>query len=99
MAEFRFKLPADLRLLIRGNKDDNSCHSTRPTKAKLDSCTSLHSENLTIYRFCVCKRKLLVQGIKRQDARFGVGARAGRIDSNDSVFFSTERPNPGAIED
>jgi hypothetical protein len=45
----------------------------------------------------ICQSVLLIQRIKRQHTRFGVRARASRVDANHAVFLGTERANPCAI--
>jgi len=41
---------------------------------------------------------LLVQRVKRKDARFGVRALSRRVDTNDSVFLSAEAANTGLVD-
>src|SRR5215475_11468617 len=41
---------------------------------------------------------LLVQRIERQDARFGVRALSGGVDTNDGVFFSAEAADTGLVD-
>ena len=41
---------------------------------------------------------LLVERVERQDARFGVGANAGRVDANHCIFLSAETANAGLVD-
>ena len=41
---------------------------------------------------------LLIERAEGQDARFRVGASAGRVDTNHSIFFRAERADTGRVD-
>lgn len=43
-------------------------------------------------------RALLVQRVKGQDARFGVGANAQRVDANHRVLLGAKAADPGLVD-
>ncbi len=60
--------------------------------------TEVRCPRLLMLRLARLKPALLVEGVEGLNARFGVGADAGWIDSNHCIFLRTEAADAGLVD-